>query len=110
MREYVLMRINLLKRLLELEEKLMVESDEENQQNKVVSYGTPTEVNVHRQESGQLKAVFSVVELSSYLGVSTDCIYTMVRENQVPYVRIRRRILFHREAINSWLENPSSKQ
>nr|WP_090716876.1 excisionase family DNA-binding protein [Paenibacillus typhae] len=50
-----------------------------------------------------MKAVFSVLELSDYLGVSSDCIYTMVRENQIPFVRVRRRILFYRDSINSWI-------
>nr|WP_280789101.1 excisionase family DNA-binding protein [Paenibacillus sp. PastF-3] len=50
-----------------------------------------------------MKAVFSVTELSDYLGVSSDCIYTMVRENQIPFVRVRRRILFYRDSINSWI-------
>ncbi|NOU94905.1 helix-turn-helix domain-containing protein [Paenibacillus sp. LMG 31456] len=57
----------------------------------------------------QVKAVFSVSELSDYLGVSTDCIYTMVRENQIPFVRIRRRILFYRDSINSWIHTPPKK-
>lgn len=48
--------------------------------------------------------LISVIELSSYLGVSTDSIYTMVREKQIPHMRIRRRILFHRNAIDSWIQ------
>ncbi|WP_367618614.1 excisionase family DNA-binding protein [Paenibacillus andongensis] len=50
------------------------------------------------------KAMFTVKELSSYLCVSQDCIYAMVREKQIPYVRVRRRILFHRDSIDSWLK------
>nr|WP_214631147.1 helix-turn-helix domain-containing protein [Paenibacillus agaridevorans] len=53
--------------------------------------------------------MFSVLELSEYLGVSTDSIYTMVRENQIPFVRIRRRILFYRESINAWICSNTSK-
>nr|WP_261306273.1 excisionase family DNA-binding protein [Paenibacillus andongensis] len=48
--------------------------------------------------------MFTVKELSSYLCVSQDCIYAMVREKQIPYVRVRRRILFHRDSIDSWLK------
>ncbi|MBX4150744.1 helix-turn-helix domain-containing protein [Paenibacillus lautus] len=44
------------------------------------------------------------MELSCYLGVSTDSIYTMVREKQIPHMRIRRRILFHRDAIDLWIQ------
>lgn len=53
------------------------------------------------------KTVFSVKELADYLGVSTDSIYTMVRENQLPHVRIRKRILFHKDIINAWLRGES---
>lgn len=49
------------------------------------------------------KMIITVNDLSLYLGVSTDSIYTMVRENQIPYIRLRRRILFHREIIERWL-------
>ncbi|WP_405174037.1 excisionase family DNA-binding protein [Paenibacillus sp. FSL H8-0260] len=55
-----------------------------------------------------MKAVFSVSELSDYLGVSTDCIYTMVRENQIPFIKVRRRILFYRDSINSWIHTNTS--
>jgi excisionase family DNA binding protein len=49
-------------------------------------------------------AVFSVRELALFLGVSTDSVYTMVREQQIPYFRVRRRILFYRNAIEKWVE------
>jgi len=47
--------------------------------------------------------MMTVNELSEQIGVSTDSIYAMVRENQIPYIRIRRRILFHKEMIEKWL-------
>lgn len=50
-----------------------------------------------------MKAVLSVFELSKLLGVSTDTIYAMVRERQVPHIRIRRRILFHADTVVEWL-------
>ncbi|MFD0673483.1 helix-turn-helix domain-containing protein [Cohnella sp. GCM10027633] len=50
-----------------------------------------------------LKVTLSVNEVAVMLGVSTDCIYTMVREQQIPFVRVRRRIIFHRDVIDSWL-------
>jgi excisionase family DNA binding protein len=49
-------------------------------------------------------AVLSVRELATLLGVSTDSIYTMVREHQIPFFRVRRRILFYRLAIEKWIE------
>ncbi|MEC0269697.1 helix-turn-helix domain-containing protein [Paenibacillus anseongense] len=61
------------------------------------------------QENGQDKSILSVLELSDYLGVSTDCVYTMVREKQIPHVRIRRRILFHRHEIDLWIRENTIK-
>jgi excisionase family DNA binding protein len=60
--------------------------------------------------SEKTKGVFTVKELSDYLCVSLDSIYAMVREKQIPFVRIRRRILFYRDSIDNWLKlngNPS---
>ncbi|WP_312875617.1 helix-turn-helix domain-containing protein [Paenibacillus planticolens] len=55
-------------------------------------------------EEEDKKKIYSVNEIAEYLGVSMDCIYAMVREQQIPYVRIRRRILFHRELIEEWVK------
>ncbi|MCL6571732.1 MAG: helix-turn-helix domain-containing protein [Bacillus sp. (in: Bacteria)] len=46
----------------------------------------------------------TVQEVAMYLGVHQDTIYTMVRQKQIPHFRIRRRILFHQETINVWIE------
>ncbi|WP_192715210.1 helix-turn-helix domain-containing protein [Paenibacillus sp. OAE614] len=54
------------------------------------------------------KITYSVAELSELLGVSPDSIYTMVREKQIPFLRIRRRIIFHKETIEEWLRSCSS--
>ena len=35
--------------------------------------------------------------------VSTDTLYAMVQDKQIPYVRIRRRILFHKDVIEDWV-------
>jgi excisionase family DNA binding protein len=107
MREHELLRMQLLKKLLELEEKLMADLHHENHNYQAVADGNMVESFTHQQEMGKEKAVFSVMELSDYLGVSTDCVYSMVRENQIPHVRVRRRILFHRHSIDSWIQgNP----
>ncbi|MEK3695484.1 helix-turn-helix domain-containing protein [Paenibacillus sp. FSL R10-2199] len=102
MREYDLLRIHLLKTLVQMEEQLLVSVGKEKFQSNTsadCSDGNST----LQQAEPQMKAVFSVSELSDYLGVSTDCIYTMVRENQIPFVRVRRRILFYKDSINSWI-------
>ncbi|WP_341833392.1 excisionase family DNA-binding protein [Paenibacillus typhae] len=102
MREYDLLRIQLLKTLVQMEEQLLVGVRKEKFQSDTVADSSDAN-SAAQQAELQMKAVFSVLELSDYLGVSSDCIYTMVRENQIPFVRVRRRILFYRDSINSWI-------
>lgn len=49
------------------------------------------------------KITLTVNETAELLGVSTTTIYTMAREGQIPHVRVRGRILFHRDTIEKWL-------
>ncbi|XEC95680.1 helix-turn-helix domain-containing protein [Paenibacillus tarimensis] len=56
-----------------------------------------------------MQKVFSVSELANYLSVSTDSIYAMVREKQIPHVRIRRRIVFPMNLVEEWLVNQQLK-
>lgn len=58
------------------------------------------------------KITLSVIEVAELIGVSHTCIYTMVREGQIPFKRVRGRILFHREVVESWLrgELPEPKK
>ncbi|WP_449603631.1 helix-turn-helix domain-containing protein [Paenibacillus sp. Marseille-Q9583] len=55
-----------------------------------------------------MKKTSTVNEIAQYLNVSTDSIYTMVREKQIPHVRIRRRIIFLDEVVEQWLKEQSS--
>jgi len=50
----------------------------------------------------------TVREAATYLGVHPDTIYTMVRENQIPYFRVRKRIFFSMEAIEKWIRDQES--
>lgn len=50
------------------------------------------------------KKVLNVKEVANILGVSVDTIYTMVREQEIPYVRLRRRIVFYMDSLFEWLQ------
>ena len=55
---------------------------------------------------GQTKTILTVKELRSDFfrnEVSLNTIYAMVREGQIPSVRVRGKVLFHRESIEKWL-------
>ena len=48
-------------------------------------------------------------EAADYIGVCIDTIYTMVRQKEIPHVRVRRRILFNRDTIDSWMRAQEEK-
>jgi excisionase family DNA binding protein len=45
----------------------------------------------------------TVVEVADLLGVSTTTIYALVREQSIPFFRVRSRILFRLDTINEWV-------
>ncbi|WP_438351574.1 helix-turn-helix domain-containing protein [Paenibacillus sp. FA6] len=55
------------------------------------------------------KITLTVIEVSELISVSTTTIYAMAREGQIPHIRIRGRILFHREVIEDWLRGEKSQ-
>lgn len=49
------------------------------------------------------KEVFSVKEVALYLGLSESTVRGLIRWNEIPYIKVRRRYLFYKERINQWL-------
>lgn len=49
------------------------------------------------------KLTLSVDEVASELGVSRTTIYTMARHKEIPHIKVRGRILFHKPTIEQWL-------
>lgn len=50
----------------------------------------------------------TVKEVAGYLRVHTDMIYALVRQKQIPHVRLGNRILFTKETIHSWIQDLES--
>ncbi|MEH7223896.1 helix-turn-helix domain-containing protein [Bacillus sp. JJ1566] len=48
-------------------------------------------------------------EVADYIGVHKDTIYTMVRQKQIPHIRVRRRIFFSIETIDAWMRDQEQK-
>lgn len=48
------------------------------------------------------KSTMSVQETADFLGVHHDTVYTMVKERQIPFFRVRKRIFFTREVLEEW--------
>ncbi|MED1863395.1 helix-turn-helix domain-containing protein [Fictibacillus nanhaiensis] len=55
------------------------------------------------------RRTLTVLEIAEYLGVCVDTVYTMVKEKQIPYIRVRRRILFSAEAIDQWIRDQEKR-
>lgn len=45
----------------------------------------------------------SVKEASLYIGVSKDIIYELSRKKSIPHLRVGRRILFRKSALDIWM-------
>lgn len=53
------------------------------------------------------RITMEVKEVAALLGVSTGTIYTMVRMDEIPHLRIRNRVLFNRAVIEAWTRGES---
>ncbi|WP_226897345.1 helix-turn-helix domain-containing protein [Priestia megaterium] len=45
----------------------------------------------------------SVKEAALYMGVSKDTIYELTRKKNIPHLRLGRRILFRKNALDIWM-------
>lgn len=50
-----------------------------------------------------VRTTLEVKEVATYLGLSKDMIYKLVREKKMPHIKIGSRILFKVESIDRWL-------
>ncbi|MCF6409010.1 helix-turn-helix domain-containing protein [Alkalihalobacillus sp. EGI L200015] len=51
-----------------------------------------------------------VAEVAEYLGVSKDLVYQLVREKEIPHVRLSKRVLiFDRHSIDDWISDQEYK-
>jgi len=56
-----------------------------------------------RNGSTQTPATFTPDELALVLGISRNGVYTALRNGTIPHVRIGRRFVIPRKAVESWL-------
>lgn len=49
------------------------------------------------------KVTMTVKEVADYLGISRGTVYSRVKANEIPYVKLGGKILFHRETVDNWL-------
>ena len=49
--------------------------------------------------------LLSVNEVSDYINVSKSSIYNYAKDQTIPSIRLNGRVLFQKEAIDSWIES-----
>jgi len=55
------------------------------------------------------KETLTVKDVAAYLRVHTDMIYALVKQKQIPHMRLGSRILFTKESICHWVEDQEEK-
>lgn len=50
------------------------------------------------------RSTITVKEVAKYIGISHDMVYKMVRQRQIPHIRIGSRIIFKIDSIDAWLD------
>lgn len=51
------------------------------------------------------RQTITVKEAAEYIGISKDLVYQLVRENQLPHLKLKRRILFRKTVLDKWMQN-----
>ena len=62
------------------------------------------EQNKNQEQNNMVSAFCSVNDLANYIHLSSSTIYKLVKNNQIEYVRIGKRILFEIEYVKRWIE------
>ncbi|MFE8697937.1 helix-turn-helix domain-containing protein [Cytobacillus sp. FJAT-53684] len=48
-------------------------------------------------------------EAADYIGIHVETIYVMARKKEIPHIRIRRRIFFSVESLDTWMRDLEQK-
>lgn len=49
------------------------------------------------------KETLTVKDVAAYLRVHTDLVYALVKQKQIPHMRLGSRILFTKESVHHWV-------
>jgi len=56
------------------------------------------------------KLVLNVSELAQILGLSRNSVFKGVMTGEIPHIRVGKRILIPRRALEAWMETPSKPE
>lgn len=65
---------------------------------------------IAKETENTVKVTMTVKECADFIDTSITTMYTMCRENQIPHLRIRGKILFHKDTIDEWLRNGGTNE
>ena len=51
------------------------------------------------------KRLLSAIEVSEYMGLSTNTLYTWVSQRKIPFIKIGRLTKFDKEALDQWIDS-----
>lgn len=51
------------------------------------------------------RTTMTVNDVAGYIGLSDEFVYQLVRQKQIPFLRVGRRILFKKVSIDNWLND-----
>ena len=54
--------------------------------------------------------LLNVEELSCYLNVSKSSIYNYIKEQSIPSIKLKGRLLFSAEDINKWIDSKKREE
>lgn len=56
------------------------------------------------------RKTITAAEAAEYLGLSTEKVYQMVRQGEMPGVKVGRRVLIDKHSIDRWFSNEEEAQ
>ena len=62
-------------------------------------------MNGTKEKTELTKITMTVKEVAEYIGLSNSTIYNMVKLKEIPHIKVRGKILFHRVTIDNWIVN-----
>jgi excisionase family DNA binding protein len=51
------------------------------------------------------RQTINVQEAAAFIGVSKDLVYQLVRQKDIPHLKVGKRILFRKESLERWMNN-----
>ena len=57
-----------------------------------------------------MKIIYSVKEISKYLGISESTTRTLVREHKIPFFKLNGSIKFDLDVVNEWINNKTKEE